>query len=332
MGDDFAPPEKADAPFDWRKALSDRAQWLVVFIVGVSVAGALGRYHWVLELFSHYVAWYALGAAILATFFWIIRSRRWATGTTLLAVVLAFAPLSWYFPARNPNVGGVRCRVLLANVLTSNRNHQAVLDLIAAEDPDVVCLQEINDAWENALEPLRETYPTYHAVPRNDNFGIALYSRVTPGLPAAAFDGKMGVPALTAPIEMDGAQAQLLNIHALPPLRADMARRRSAQLEGARAWLDAQTLPAIIIGDLNMTMYSPVYRAWAKNLKAKNARQGYGPLGSWPLFVPIMRLPLDQALVTPDIEVLDCRLGPDIGSDHLPLIVDVRLPVGAAGN
>ena len=47
MGDDFAPPEKADAPFDWRKALSDRAQWLVVFIVGVSVARLTGQLMWV---------------------------------------------------------------------------------------------------------------------------------------------------------------------------------------------------------------------------------------------------------------------------------------------
>ena len=75
-----------------------------------------------------------------------------------------------------------------------------------------------------------------------------------------------------------------------------------------------------------MTMFSPVYRSWIHGLDIKNSRAGFGPLGSWPTFVPFLRLPLDQCLVSPAVEVVDCRLGPKIGSDHLPLIVDLRLP------
>lgn len=314
--------------FDWRMALSNRAQWLVVVIVAVAVAGLLGRLHWSLELFSHFVAWYALGAFLAALVFWICGSFRWAAGTACLALLLALQPLSWYWPANTVDGDGPACRILLANVLTSNNDHQALLDLIQAENPDVICVHEVNDAWNDALRPLRETYPSHHAVPRGDNFGIALFSRVSPGLPATLFEGELGVPALAVPIDIGGRRAELLTIHTLPPIRARLARRRNQQLAAASTWFNEQTNPAIVAGDLNMTMYSPIYRDWMDSMKAHNARRGYGPLGTWPLFVPFLRLPLDHALVSPEIGVRDCRLGPDIGSDHRPLIVDLALPSG----
>jgi hypothetical protein len=36
--------------------------------------------------------------------------------------------------------------------------------------------------------------------------------------------------------------------------------------------------------------------------------------------------PVDHILVSRNIEVKHFEVGPDIGSDHLPLIADLRLP------
>jgi endonuclease/exonuclease/phosphatase (EEP) superfamily protein YafD len=35
-----------------------------------------------------------------------------------------------------------------------------------------------------------------------------------------------------------------------------------------------------------------------------------------------MSVPIDHCLVSPEITILDRRLGPAVGSDHYPLIVD----------
>jgi len=327
MGEDW-PKAATGQKIDWRQAVRQRAQWLVVASAGLTLVSALGGFAWPLELFSHFVAWYALGTLPAALALWWARATRWALVATALCLVQAYQPLAWYVPAQGvASEGGVPCRILLANVLTSNRDHQALLDLIAETDPDVICIQEVNAAWTEALRPLEEVYPVHSVVDREDNFGIALYSRISPGLPEILFGGELRVPALAVPLEKGGASAQLLTVHALPPLGGMMANLRNRQLDAARAWHEAQTAPAVIVGDLNLTMYSPVYRRWMDGFAVKNTRQGHGPLGSWPVFVPFLRLPLDHCLVSPEIEVVDCRLGPDIGSDHLPLLIDLRLPL-----
>jgi endonuclease/exonuclease/phosphatase family metal-dependent hydrolase len=37
-------------------------------------------------------------------------------------------------------------------------------------------------------------------------------------------------------------------------------------------------------------------------------------------------IPIDHCLVSPDIDVLRMRTGRNIGSDHLPIIVDMTIP------
>jgi hypothetical protein len=41
---------------------------------------------------------------------------------------------------------------------------------------------------------------------------------------------------------------------------------------------------------------------------------------------PVLRIPIDHCLVSPDIGVLTMRTGRHIGSDHLPIIIDMVMP------
>ena len=54
----------------------------------------------------------------------------------------------------------------------------------------------------------------------------------------------------------------------------------------------------------------------------------FGLAGTWPANAWLLRIPLDNCLVSKEIAVAGRRVGPGIGSDHLPLIVDFALATG----
>jgi len=62
-----------------------------------------------------------------------------------------------------------------------------------------------------------------------------------------------------------------------------------------------------------------------------DSRAGRGIQPSWPASLPAaLRIPIDHCLVSPGIAVVGRQLGPQVGSHHLPVIVDLAVPAGRA--
>lgn len=57
--------------------------------------------------------------------------------------------------------------------------------------------------------------------------------------------------------------------------------------------------------------------------RLNDSEQGFGPQQSWSTELLIPVVPIDHFLVSRDIEVTNRALGPNIGSDHLPVYVDL---------
>jgi len=325
VGDDW-PSDREGEPADWRRLYQGALKRAVVLLVLITGASMLAGWHWSLALLSHFVAWYALASLTIALICGLRRMPRWALAALVLFLIHVWQPLAMYVPVPvSEKEGTVPVKLLLANVLSSNQDHAALLELIAAEDPDVICVQEVSAHWAEALTVLESRYPTHHVVPRNDNFGIALYSRLATEPPVELFEEQFGVPALSVVAKSGQRRLHLLTLHTLPPLGADYTAVNNAQLRAAGAWVQSQKYPVVLLGDLNTTMYSPAFQSLKSTANLKDARRGFGPLGTWPNYVPMLRLPLDHGLVSESVSVRACRLGPDIGSDHLPLLVELAI-------
>jgi endonuclease/exonuclease/phosphatase family metal-dependent hydrolase len=134
--------------------------------------------------------------------------------------------------------------------------------------------------------------------------------------------------ALWVEAEVAGQKVQLLNTH-LGLLRAE----RKLQMESllGDAWLGGPERrdPLILCCDLNAMPRSRVYRHVASHLRdVQQAARRHRPQRTWLSRYPLTRI--DHIFVSEGIEVVRAEVSrTDLArkaSDHLPLIVDLRLP------
>jgi endonuclease/exonuclease/phosphatase (EEP) superfamily protein YafD len=80
--------------------------------------------------------------------------------------------------------------------------------------------------------------------------------------------------------------------------------------------------PVLLLGDLNASPWSYPFRRLLEGSGLRDGSLGRGfqptwPTGLWPLLIP-----LDHSLHSAGIGIQDRIVGPAVGSDHYPVIVD----------
>lgn len=104
-------------------------------------------------------------------------------------------------------------------------------------------------------------------------------------------------------------------------LRRDSYLREIEHRQAAR-FAAERTGPHIVLGDFNAPPESRIYRAEWEGWTNAFSRVGHGiggtRLNGW------IRARIDHVLVDDSWEVVDARVGTDVGSDHLPMIATVR--------
>ena len=217
-------------------------------------------------------------------------------------------------------------KLILSNVNSANRNFQALLGLVKTESPDILVVQEVTSKWLAELRQLEASYPHKFTIAREDNFGIAMYSKFPFDSVEEHFWGGLGIPSLQAAFTVAGKRFTTIATHPFPPINAFAYASRNTQLEDVSQASKGIKDPLILIGDLNITMWSGDYKVLEDHTNLSNARKGFGILPTWPANMPtIFQIPIDHCLVSPDFVVEDIKVGNDIGSDHLPLILKLGL-------
>jgi endonuclease/exonuclease/phosphatase (EEP) superfamily protein YafD len=217
-------------------------------------------------------------------------------------------------------------RILFSNVHTSNKNYASLLSLIDKESPDIIALQEIDDNWVRTIKSLCSEYPFYEFCPRRDNFGIAVLSKVSlQNIQVKSFCKTM-VPSIVADVAIQESNFRLIITHPVPPASPGYYSMRNEQLGQIAEYVKNETRPCVIVGDLNLTMWSYYHEKLLEETGMKNARIGFGIFPTWPTILPPLYIPLDHCLCSSDIQVKSFRTTDRIGSDHLPFVVDLMLP------
>ncbi len=217
-------------------------------------------------------------------------------------------------------------RIMLANVNTSNIRCGEFVAEVAARDPDIVVVEEYGKTWVDGLRPLSIDYPHFLGQPRDDNFGLAIWSRIP--LTDGKIDqlGQYALPFIRARIKKGPIEFELIAVHTLPPITEfyEEHRRELAWLASEFGSQTAEnSTDHLIIGDLNTAMWTKPFRELLKSSGLTSARQGFGILPTWPTMAPPLRIPLDHILVPTNLGVTNIERFAIPGSDHFGLIADI---------
>jgi endonuclease/exonuclease/phosphatase (EEP) superfamily protein YafD len=279
-----------------------------------------GPLWWMLDLFVHFRPWYALGLA--ASTACAAMAARPIASLAMLAACLAniaeIAPA--YHGLVRRETAAAQMRVVVFNLGLDNTRFEAVARFLAATRADAVVLLEVGSHWRQPLAGLRALYPHQLVHPREDPFGMALLSAHACA-PCEVIEEDGRVPVILGRLALKSEQVWIAGVHAVPPISADWSRARDDYLEHIARRLARLDGPRFMAGDFNTTPWARSFRVLTD---ATELRDGGRARASWPTFLPFPVVPIDHVLVSRELSVLSQSRGPELGSDHYPIVVGMR--------
>jgi endonuclease/exonuclease/phosphatase (EEP) superfamily protein YafD len=296
-----------------------------------TVFSLFGRYRY-FELFTHFrlqYAWLALICVVISGVF-----RFWKI--SLLVAVCAlfnvwqiapyYYPSSVAAPRQENNRSEINLRLMSANVQGNNKNYQGLIEAVESVNPDVLVLLEVTENWRANIQVLDSEYRYSKIEPRAGGSGLAVFSRYRIESADVLTLDASTQPALFCKINLESTLLSVLIMHPPTPMRADKFSYRNGQFSQAASIMKNASEPKLLVGDFNTTMWSPYFADLVKDSGLRDARTGRGLYPSWNAALPaFFGIPIDHCLVGDKIEVESFETGNYTGSDHRPLILNVRI-------
>lgn len=320
----------------YKGLLSLLAAIAIVLLTGLTLTSHVA---WIpyLELASHFKLQYLVVSLLCILLLVSDRRKKWLFVALFCIAIQLIEIIPWYFPPLWLSKSEAHnLRILSSNVYVRNRSYEKVLSLVKDEKPDIAIFQEVDARWAQPLQTLSSTFPFTFQAPDD----LVIYSRFP--LNKAALFGSSVKPSIAANLTINHQDITLVVTHPSPPL-PKLFESRNQQLLQVGQYIQQQKQPVILVGDLNITMWSPYYRKLIQDTGLENARKGFGLLPSWPVSTPyantffkrsplisLLQIPLDHCLVSSLIKVSRIRTGQSVDSDHLPLVADLFIPAKSA--
>jgi hypothetical protein len=238
-------------------------------------------------------------------------------------------------PGRSALPTGRRLRVATVSLRLGLVPPGSVLDLVAANDVDVLSVQELTPEAEKGLRAagLADLLPHSVVIPARPGSVPAASGAVWSRLPlraAGAVPGEFEQPSVRiGPDGPAGLDVELTAVHLTPP---------SASAALVRGWTaDLAALPGpeasvlrVLAGDFNASMdHAAFRRVLARGYRDAAREAGRAMVWTWaPLRPRFPRLAIDHVLVDPRIGVAAVDVVAVEGSDHRALVAELVLPAG----
>lgn len=265
----------------------------------------------------------------------------------LLAVALDYGPIVEFRQVPEPEVS---VRILTANLLVDSGEATLLEQVVEAEQPDIVAVQELGPEMATRVaRTLSRRYPYQALYPYGGPLGIGILSRFPMYASRPQVNGPGTCYCQESVLDIDGHRVTLTNMHPYAPsidyrslgpipvpTRFDTQLQRQA-VQAVLRRIETLSGPILLVGDLNTSDRQPAYASLSEHLRDTYRERGRGlgytfPVGwSFPLgaehtfpLPPILRI--DYVWHNDAWAGRAAWVGSLVGSDHRYVVADLVLP------
>ncbi|PXX91607.1 endonuclease [Marinobacter vulgaris] len=214
--------------------------------------------------------------------------------------------------------------LMVANVLTSNRNSEGLIHQVRDQQPDLLLTLESDQWWGDQLDVAFGDWPTIIRVPLDNLYGMHLYSRLPLEEAEVKYLIQDDIPSIHGWLRLpSGDRIRLHAVHPRPPAPSESEESlwRDAELLLVGREVEKGGYPAIVAGDLNDVAWSRTTRLFCHVSSMLDPRRGRGMFSTFHAERWYLRWPLDHVFITEHFTLKRlCRLSA-FGSDHFPILV-----------
>ncbi len=216
--------------------------------------------------------------------------------------------------------------LLVSNVLQYNKDYERLMDIIEAEQPDIVITLESDTVWQERLDLLEVSFPHVVRLPLDNTYGMHLYSRRPLEDTKVMYLLEPDIPSVETKVQLhSGKWVYLYVVHPRPPVpgESDDSRERDAEivLIGKMAKERLAEGGVIVAGDFNDVAWSPTTELFQEVSGLLDPRKGRGFFNTFHARWPIFRWPLDHVFHSQHFKLASMQRLPSIGSDHFPIMI-----------
>lgn len=308
---------------------------LGILVLSAAVVAAGGQF-WLLDLITFFWPVLAFAAAALLVLS-LLAGGPIARLASLAAVGFCTVPFL-LLPQAPDTAPGEKIRVLSANLYVGNPDPRPFVALLTREQPDIVITEETRPAFADAVRG-SGLYPFESEQDLSLTDDKKVFSRY-PIRDARQLDDIPGRPvyrhAMRLVVDTPAGPVVVYAVHPDTPRSLEQWHERDAYLDRLAAAVRGERpdVPIVVAGDWNLPAHSVFFRDFFAETGLRFARPS--------LWLPITRFStklarlgyfgstIDHLAVSPGVRVTNWKRGSDIGSNHLPIIVDLALPASNA--
>ncbi len=227
-----------------------------------------------------------------------------------------------------------RIRLISANVDYTNEARDRALSRLIDHGADVIALIETDERWDSSIEAHKAEFPYVIKELRERGRGMALLSRFPILQEDVLYLVDEDRPSIWCQIELPcHSHVRIVVTHPPPPGLPKRggdgrhsSRKRDVELDIIASRIrDKPDQHWILTGDFNDVGWSATTIRAKRVSNLLDPRIGRGMYSTFPASWPFVRYPIDHVLVSASFRLVQLSRLEHIGSDHLPLGVELTL-------